>query len=276
MIFDGKTVLITGGTGSLGQALIKEILKTNVIAVRSYSRGEYLRWSAGLGDHRLRYFTGDIRDVNRLDDIMDRVDIVIHTAALKHVPIGETEGEEFIKTNVVGVSNVIRSAFKHKVSKVIGVSSDKSVNPVNLYGATKLLLEKLFIQANKWALPTTAFSCFRPGNFFQSHGNVFELWDTQAKEGYCTITDVEMYRYFIDINETAGIILNCVDTMYGGEIFIPKMTEYSMLKLLKARYPDVQLKITGKRPGERLHENLMTDDEMCKVQECGTCYILRS
>jgi UDP-N-acetylglucosamine 4,6-dehydratase len=215
-----------------------------------------------VGDHRLRYFTGDIRDVNRLDDIMDRVDIVIHTAALKHVPIGESEGEEFIKTNVVGASNIIRIASRHKVQKVLGISSDKAVNPVNLYGATKLLLEKLFIQANKWALPTTAFSCFRPGSFFQSHGNVFELWDTQAKEGYCTITDVEMYRYFIDINETAGIILNCIDTMYGGEIFIPKMTEYSMLKLLKARYPDVQLKITGKRPGERLHENLMTDDEM--------------
>jgi UDP-N-acetylglucosamine 4,6-dehydratase/5-epimerase len=200
-----------------------------------------------------------VRDKERLSRAMSGVDYVIHTAALKHVPLCQYNPEEAVKTNILGAMNVIDCAIDNKVKKVIAISSDKAVYPVNIYGSTKLAAEHLFKNAGVYG--TTRFACFRPCNFFKSHGNVFELWDEQAKTNLCTLTHEDMWRYYIEIEEAARILLECLDDMKGGEIFIPKCKEYRMLDLLKERYPEIKVKVIGLRQGERLHEPLFSDGE---------------
>ena len=273
-LIKGATLLITGGTGSLGRAIVEEALKHDPRAIRLVSRNEYLQVNMrrALADSRLRFMIADIRDAERLEAVMQRVDFVIHAAALKHVLTGETNPQEVVKTNVMGSTNIIDVAFKCKVSRVLGVSSDKAVMPVSLYGMTKGVMEKIFIEANRWAAPNTIFSIMRCGNFFESSGNVFEVWDEQAKTGKITLTDEGMWRYFIDIKEAARFALECLTLMAGGETFIPKMKEYSMLELAKANYPGCEIVITGKGDGERLHEPLFAEGE--QPEEYPTYYVI--
>jgi FlaA1/EpsC-like NDP-sugar epimerase len=224
-------------------------------------------------DERLRFLIGDIRDKDRLSRAMDGIDCVINCAALKHVPICQYNPMEAVKTNIVGLMNVIDAAEDNGVKKVLSISSDKAVYPINIYGASKLAGEQLVINANVYG--KTKFSCYRPGNYFESRGNVFELWDEQAKTGECTLTDEGMYRYFIELEEAARIALICLKDMQGGETFVPIMKEYKMIDLLKARYPDVEIKIIGMRNGERLHEPLFTNDEERRVKVCENYYLIK-
>lgn len=260
----GSVILVTGGTGSFGQAFVKQILKYDVKAVRIYSRNEYLQWQMRqtFTDNRIRWMLGDVRDRDRLESCLKGVDYVIHAAALKHLSIGQYNPQEFIKTNVFGSMNLVDIAVKMGVKKILGISSDKAVSPSSLYGSTKQNMEILFMDANRWSLPKTAFSCFRSGNFFESQGNVFELWALQAKQGEITITAEDMYRYFISVADVAKLAINCLGFMQGQEIFIPKMREFSILDLARERYPDCKLKIIGKLQGEKLHERLYGEDEV--------------
>ena len=261
--------LITGGTGSLGQAITKELIKIGCF-VRIFSRGEHAQWAMKQEYPSIDYMIGDVRDKDRLLEAMQGIEAVIHCAALKHVPVCQADASEAIKTNILGSMNVIDCAIKAGVKKVLAVSSDKAVYPVNMYGATKLVEEQLFINRD---VIGTRFACLRPGNYFESSGNVFELWDEQAKTGTCTLTDQKMYRYFIHIEDAAKFAIKCLRNMYGGEVFIPKMKEYSMIELLKERHPEAQVRLIGKRPGERLHEPLFTDEE--RPEDYGDYYVIK-
>ncbi len=273
-LFDNKTILVTGGTGSFGQAIVIELLKTGIRAIRVLSRNEYLQvmMQHNISDGRVHYKIGDVRDRERLELVMRGCDFVIHAAALKHITSGESNPQEVVKTNILGSTNVLEVASLCRVSKVLGISSDKAVNPVSLYGATKLVMERMFIEANRWSWPDTAFACMRSGNFFESSGNVFEVWDKQAKTGTITLTDEGMYRYFIDIQDAAKFALNCLAMMVGGEIFVPQMTEYSMSQLAKTLHPDCKIEVIGVRNGERLHEPLFSALE--KPEPCEGGFVL--
>ncbi len=262
-----SVILVTGGTGSFGQAFIRQILKYDVKVVRIYSRNEYLQWQMRqiFTDDRIRWMIGDVRDRDRLRTCLKGVDYVVHAAALKHLSIGQYNPQEFIKTNVLGAMNLVDFAVEMGVKKVLGISSDKAVQPSSLYGSTKQSMEILFMDANRWSLPATAFSCFRPGNFFESHGNVFELWAKQAENGEkITVTSRDMKRYFIPINDAARIAISCLEVMEGGEIFVPKMTEYSMIQLAKEKYPNNEINIIGKTKGEKIREDIFNIDESPK------------
>jgi FlaA1/EpsC-like NDP-sugar epimerase len=225
-----------------------------------------------LNDKRLKFIIGDVRDKARLSQSMRGVDYVIHTAALKHVPVCHNNPTEAINTNITGTVNVIECAVEREVKKVLAVSSDKAVYPINIYGTSKQVLEHLIINADKES--DTLFSVIRPGNYFESRGNVFELWDKQAESGECTLTDPDMKRYFIHLTDIASLIIRCLIITQGGDIFIPKMTEYNMQDLLKERYPEVSMKIIGKRAGERLSEPLWTDAEYPNLVEGEEYYVL--
>lgn len=270
----GSVILITGGTGSLGQAITDEALKSNPRSIRIFSRNEYLQVNMRrkFNDPRLRFMVGDVRDRERLEAVMSGADYVIHTAALKHVLTGETNPQEVVKTNVQGSTNVLEMAARCGVARVLGISSDKAVAPVSLYGMTKGVMEKMFTEANRWSAPQTLFSLMRSGNFLESSGNVFEVWQEQSKTGKITLTDAGMYRYFIKTECAAQFALECLETMAGGEVFVPKMTEYSMIELAKQRYPQCEIVITGKGDGERLHEPLFADGE--KPEEYGNYYVI--
>ncbi len=270
----GSVILITGGTGSLGQAITDEALKSNPRSIRIFSRNEYLQvqMRRKFDDSRLRFMVGDVRDRERLEAVMSGVDYVIHAAALKHVLTGETNPQEVVKTNVQGSINVLEVAARCHVARVLGISSDKAVAPVSLYGMTKGVMEKMFTEANRWAAPQTLFACMRSGNFFESSGNVFEVWREQAKAGKITLTDPDMHRYFIDVEVAARFALECLEIMAGGEIFIPRMKEYSMLELAKKMYPECEIVISGKGDGERLHEPLFAEGE--KPEEYGNYYVI--
>ena len=258
-----SVILVTGGTGSFGQAFTRAILKYDIKALRIYSRNEYLQWQMkqNFTDSRIRWMIGDVRDRDRLKTCLRGVDYVIHAAALKHVSTGEYNPQETIKTNILGSVNIVDIAVEQKVKKVIGISSDKAVNPSCLYGSTKQIMEILFKEANRWSLPSTAFSIVRPGNFLESYGNVLEIWALQARKGEITITAEDMYRYFISVEDVAKKVIQFLEIMRGQEVFIPKMREFSILDLAKAKYPDCKIKVIGKLGGEKLHEHLCSDDE---------------
>ena len=275
-----ENILITGGTGSLGQALVTECLKHDFRTIRIYSRNEYLQWlmrqEPQFQDDRLRWMIGDVRDRERLQQCLQGIEYIIHTAALKHLPVGQYNPQEFIKTNILGSINIVDIAIQCQAEKVLGISSDKAVMPCSLYGATKQTMEFLFLDANRRSMPVTCFSLYRPANFTESHGNILELWDKQAKTGICTLTDEGMYRYFIDTQQAAKIALECLENMQGGEIFVPKgMTESSMLEILKGRHPETTVKLIGNRDAERLHESLFADSEMNRIEEHEHYYVVR-
>lgn len=268
--------LVLGGTGSLGKVLVETLLTKEVDSIRVYSRNEYFQveMQRELNNPKLRFLIGDIRDKDRLRRAMDGVDYVVNCAALKHVPVCEYNPIEAIKTNIDGAVNIIDCAIDTKVKKVVHISSDKAVEPINLYGATKLVAEKLFIHSNIYGKDKTFFSCIRFGNFFGSRGSVIPLWMRQKETGKITLTDKDMTRFWIHIDKACKFILMCINEMKGGEIFIPKMDEIIMEEMAKLIAPDCDIEITGKRFGEKLSEKLFSDCE--KIEHREGYYIVNS
>jgi len=271
-----RIILVTGGTGSFGQAFTEIVLKEhNPKTIRIFSRGEFLQqqMEQKFKDNRLRFFIGDIRDKDRIYRAMKDVDIVVHAAALKQVPACEYNPIEAIKTNIGGAINLINAAIENKVNKVIAISSDKAVHPVNLYGATKMVTEKLFTQANVYS-KQTRFSCTRYGNVVGSRGSVIPVFKKQAETGTITITDRRMTRFWITLEQGVHFVVNCIDIMRGGEVFIPKIPSMKIMDLAKAIAPDTQYQYIGIRPGEKIHETLVTEDEARHTREYEDCFVI--
>jgi len=275
---DGRTILIIGGTGSFGKKFTRMILdEYNPKSVRIYSRGEFLQWEMQktFQDERLRFLIGDVRDKERLYRAMKGVDIVVHAAALKQVPACEYNPIEAVKTNIDGAKNVINAAIDNNVKKVVALSTDKAVHPVNLYGATKMVAEKLFIQGNSYTgLGETKFSCVRYGNVIGSRGSVIPLFQEQKKSGVLTITDERMTRFWITLEEGVHLVIKCIEEMKGGETYIPKIPSMKITDLARAIAPEAEINITGIRPGEKLHEVLITPDEALHTVDMGKNYII--
>tara|TARA_Y100000996_G_scaffold149330_1_gene114970 strand:- start:149 stop:1153 length:1005 start_codon:yes stop_codon:yes gene_type:complete len=282
-MFDGKTILITGGTGSLGKALTKRLLELNAKTIRIYSRNEskQIEMESDFDDKKLRFFVGDIRDSERLFTALEDVDIVFHAAALKHVPKIEYNPFESIKTNVIGSQNVIDNSLRQDVEKVVCVGTDKAVSPLNTYGATKLLMEKLFVSANNYVNPEkhkTKFVAVRYGNVLGSSGSVIPKFIELIKKNKpITITDTKMTRFTITMNEALDFILKATETGSGSEIFIPKIKSYEMSTLVETLtelFGEAKQEITGIRPGEKLHETLINNDEVHHAWEVNNMYML--
>ena len=279
MILENKTILVTGGTGSFGQKFTEIILKeNNPKSVRIYDHNELaeVEMERKFNDSRLRFFIGDIRDKNRLHRAMNGVDIIIHAAALKHVPICEYNPIEAVKTNIEGAMNVIDSAIDNAVEKVMVISTDKAVYPVNLYGATKMVAEKLFIQANSYVggERKTIFSCARYGNVIASSGSVVPLFKEQKEKGEITITDEKMTRFLITLEQGIHFVIKSIEAMKGGEIFIPKIASMKIIDLAEVLAPGAKKKIIGVRPGEKLHEILLTEEEAKHAKEVDGYFII--
>ncbi len=266
-MFNGKNILITGGTGSFGKKYTKILLeryKPNKIII--YSRDELKQYEmAQEYSHKcMRYFIGDVRDKDRLNKAMKDVDYVIHAAALKHVPIAEYNPMECIKTNINGAQNVIDSAIENKVKKVIALSTDKAANPVNLYGATKLASDKLFVAANNLVgKQDIKFSVVRYGNVVCSRGSVIPFFQKLIAEGSkeLPITDERMTRFLITLEQGVEFVLKNFERMQGGEIFVPKIPSIKIVDLAKTLAPNLPYKIIGIRPGEKLHEIMCPSDD---------------
>ena len=282
-MFEGKKILITGGTGSLGQALTKRLLNSKVDTIRIFSRNEnkQIEMESKFQDNRLRFFLGDIRDLERLTRAMEDIDFVFHAAALKHVPKIEYNPFEAIKTNVIGSQNVIDAAIHENVEKVIAIGTDKAVSPLNTYGATKLLMEKLFVTANNFLNPekhVTKFIAARYGNVFGSSGSVVPIFIEQIKKNKKnTITDPKMTRFSITMNEALDFILNVANYGKGSEIFVPKSKAYDIMELKSALtelFGNVEEEIIGIRPGEKLHEILIGDEEIRFSWEYNGMYMI--
>ena len=273
----GKVVLITGGTGSFGQKFVEIALnECNPKVIRIYSRGELLQvqMEKKFNSPKLRFFIGDVRDRTRLRRAMSGVNIVIHAAALKHVPICEYNPNEAVNTNIIGAMNVVECAIDREVEKVVGISSDKAVHPVNLYGATKMTMEKLFTQANIYSAGKVKFSCTRYGNVIGSRGSVVQIFQEQAKKDFVTLTDRRMTRFWITLEQGVRFVLGCLAKMQGGEILVPKLPSMRVTDLIDAIAPGVEVKVTGIRPGEKLAEILLTEDEARHAQEYESCYAI--
>ena len=282
-MFENKTILITGGTGSLGQALTKRLLEMDVNTIRIFSRNEskQVEMEDNITDDRLRFFIGDVRDLPRLSKAVEGADFVFHTAALKHVPKIEYNPFEAIKTNVVGSQNVIDASLGADVDKVVCVGTDKAVSPLNTYGATKLLAEKLFVSANNYLDKKkyrTKFFAVRYGNVLGSSGSVIPLFIKQIKSKQkITITNSNMTRFSLTMSEALDFILHATNMGKGSEIFIPKLRSYSITdvkSVLKETLENTGEEEIGIRPGEKLHEVLINTDEMKYVWEIDGMYMI--
>lgn len=275
---EGKVILVTGGTGSFGGEFTKMALKEHQpSALRVFSRDEVkqLEMSRRLNDPRLRFLIGDVRDKERLHRAMKGVDIVVHAAALKQVPMAEYNPIEAIKTNIMGAANIIDTAIDNDVEKVVFISTDKAVHPVNLYGATKLVAEKLFIQANAYTgRVKTRFSCVRYGNVVGSRGSVISLFGEARKNGLIRITDERMTRFWITLRQVTRFVIDCMGRMIGGEIFVPKIPSMRLVDIARTIAPEAQWEVIGVRPGEKLHEILITREEAPRTKEFETHYVI--
>ena len=270
-MFEGKKILITGGTGSLGQALTKRLLKSDVATIRIFSRNEskQIEMASKISDKRLRFLLGDIRDYDRLNRALEDIDIVFHVAALKHVPVIEYNPFEGIKTNVIGSQNVISACLEQNVERAICIGTDKAVSPINTYGATKLLMEKLFVTASNYLNPErhrTKFITLRYGNVVGSSGSVIPKFVEQIKNKQnITITDPKMTRFSITMDHALDFILKASKLGKGSEIFVPKMKAYSITSVKDSLFEllgSTGEEVTGIREGEKLDEILISDDEM--------------
>jgi UDP-N-acetylglucosamine 4,6-dehydratase/5-epimerase len=275
-----KVVMITGGTGSFGKKFTRIMLdEYQPLKVIIFSRDELKQHEmrmAGFDHPDLRYFIGDVRDVGRLRRAMHGVDIVIHAAALKQVPACEYNPMEAIKTNILGSSNVIEAALDAGVEKVMALSTDKAVNPINLYGTTKLAAEKLFVQSNAYAAGTsTRFSCVRYGNVVGSRGSVIPVFVQQRKNGKLTVTDERMTRFWLTLEQGVHFVIRCISQMWGGEVFVPKIPSTRIIDLARAIAPQAELEVVGIRPGEKLHEVLISDDEARSTVEVEDMYVVQ-
>jgi len=266
MILEDKTILITGGTGSFGRKFIQIALsRYNPRRLIVFSRDELKQheMSIQFPDPRLRFFVGDVRDRDRLLRAFEAsVDLVVHAAALKQVPACEYNPYEAIKTNVLGAQNVIEAAIDRGVPRVIALSTDKAVNPINLYGASKLCAEKLFVQGNAYAGGrATRFSCVRYGNVLGSRGSVVPVFLEQRQTGKITVTDPRMTRFWLTLEQSVEFVIRCAELMQGGEIFVPRIPSMKILDLVEAIAPGCEIGFSGIRPGEKLNEVLISQDE---------------
>jgi UDP-N-acetylglucosamine 4,6-dehydratase len=277
-VLDGKTLLITGGTGSFGRAFTKAVLgrgSPKKVIVLSRDEQKHHAMQAEFDDPRLRYFVGDVRDASRMHLAFRGVDVVVHAAGMKHVHICEYNPLEAINTNVTGTVNVIQAALDQNVEKVVGVSTDKAVAPVNLYGASKLCLEKLLVAANSYSGDrSTRFSVVRYGNVMGSAGSVIPLFMRQRTQGKITITDERMTRFWIDMDGAIELVLRALNLMQGGEIFIPKLPAASVQVLAETLAPGVPREVIGIRPGEKLHECLLAQEECPRTRDVGPLLVI--
>jgi len=277
--FAGKTILVTGGTGSFGKRFAEIVLREHrpkrlIIFSRDELKQHEMRTS-GFDHPSLRFFIGDVRDVDRLRRAMRGVDVVVHAAALKQVPACEYNPIEAVMTNIMGARNVIETALDCGVGKVLAMSTDKATAPVNLYGATKLVAEKLFVQANSYSGKDGArFSCVRYGNVVGSRGSVVPLFKQQSACGKVTVTDARMTRFWITVTEGVRFVVSCIEQMHGGEVFIPKIPSMNIMDLVKAVAPNCEVDIVGIRPGEKLHEVMISEDEARAAVELDDRFIL--
>lgn len=280
-MFNNKTILITGGTGSFGKQYVKTIFaRYKPKKVIIYSRDELKQYEMAqtYNAPQMRYFIGDVRDQARLKQAMDGVDFVIHAAALKHVPVAEYNPMECIKTNIYGAENVIQAALASGVEKVIALSTDKAANPINLYGATKLASDKLFVAANNMVGERrTRFSVVRYGNVVGSRGSVIPFFQKLLSQGVTElpITDERMTRFWITLQDGVDFVFKDFERMHGGEIFIPKIPSATILDLAKAMAPNLPLKIIGIRPGEKLHEIMCPFDDSHLTLEFHDHFVIK-
>ena len=274
-----KNILITGGTGSFGRKCTQQLLEKGPPAkLIIFSRDELKQhdMQQQFQHECLRFFIGDVRDRDRLYRAMNGVDTVIHAAALKQVPACEYNPFEAVKTNVIGAVNVMDAAVDSGVERVIAVSSDKAVNPVNLYGATKLCAEKLIVQANSYSnYGVPRFSCARYGNVVASRGSVIPLFLQQQVTGVITVTDKRMTRFWITLEHGVNFVLDCLGRMKGGEVFVPKIPSMNIMDLVEAIAPDCEVKFTGVRPGEKIHELLVSSDESRQALEFPDMFLIQ-
>lgn len=280
---NNKCILITGGTGSFGKQMLKTLLtnftpKKIVIFSRDEFKQSEMRKEFCPKKHKcLRYFIGDIRDKERLLEAFKNIDIIFHAAALKQVPAIEYNPSEAIKTNIYGAENVIKAAITNNVSHVIAISTDKAVSPVNLYGATKLCFEKLFISANNIiGTANTKFCICRYGNIFKSRGSVVPLFLEQSKNNKFTVTDPTMTRFNLILENAISFVLICSSKMLGGEIFIPKLKSYNIMQLCNIINDKAHIEIIGNRSGEKIHECMINTVEISNCYECDDYYVILS
>ena len=278
-ILDGKSVLVTGATGSFGKRFVKHVIEEHDPArLVIFSRDELKQFEMQqwLKSPKLRYFLGDVRDKERLYRAFDGIQIVIHAAAMKQVPASEYNPMEAVKTNIIGAENVIDVCIDQKVERVIALSTDKAANPANLYGATKLCSDKLFIAANGLSgRHRTRFSVVRYGNVVGSRGSVIPFFMQKRKEGVLPITDPRMTRFWITLDQGAQFVLDSLERMHGGEIFVPKIPSMKIMDVAKAVAPDCRTEIIGIRPGEKLHEIMITPDDAWNTVELDRYYVIQ-
>lgn len=277
-MLQGKTILITGGTGSFGKKFIKRIVNEDIKKVIVFSRDELKQYEMKqeFTDPRIRFFIGDVRDKDRLYRAFDGVDIVIHAAAMKHVDACEYNPFEAVKTNIHGAQNVIDAAIDKGVEKVIALSTDKAASPVNLYGATKLASDKLFVAANSYVGDkATKFSVVRYGNVVGSRGSVVPFFKRIKSTGKVPITDPRMTRFWITLDQGVQFVLDNLERMHGGEIFVPKIPSMRITDLAEAIAPGCEVEIVGIRPGEKLHEAMIMEDDARHTREYDTYYVVQ-
>jgi UDP-N-acetylglucosamine 4,6-dehydratase len=277
---DNASLLITGGTGSLGKALISHLLKeTKVRRIAIYSRDELKQFQLRAyfrDDPRLRWFLGDVRDISRLKRALHGVEYVIHTAALKQVDTGEYNPMEFIKTNVLGSQNVIEASIDAGIKKLVALSTDKASSPINLYGATKLTADKLFVAANNYSKAYgTAFCVVRYGNVMGSRGSVIPFFQELAKSGKpLPLTDVRMTRFWISLQDAVQFVMDSFDLMSGGELYVPRIPSMKLIDLAEAVAPGTKIVEIGMRPGEKLHEEMISTDDSRRTLLLGSRYVV--
>lgn len=277
MMLNNKTVLVTGGTGSFGKKFIRKALILGVKKVIVFSRDELKQYEMKqeFQDERIRFFIGDVRDKDRLYRAFDGVDIVIHAAAMKHVDACEYNPFEAVKTNINGAQNIIEAAIDRGVEKVIALSTDKACSPVNLYGATKLASDKLFVAANAYVgEKKTRFSVVRYGNVVGSRGSVVPFFKKIKETGTVPVTDERMTRFWITLEHGVQFVLDNLERMQGGEIFVPKIPSMKVTDLAKAIAPECKIEIIGIRPGEKLHEAMIMEDDARHTVEYDSYYAI--
>jgi len=278
-MLNNKSILVTGGTGSFGNKFIETVVKNyKPKKIIVYSRDELKQFNMQQiwpDKNPMRYFIGDIRDYSRLKRAMEGVDVVIHAAALKQVPAAEYNPFEAVKTNIIGGQNVIDAALSQGVQKVITLSTDKAAAPINLYGATKLVSDKLFVAANNYrGEHEIKFSVVRYGNVMGSRGSVIPFFKNKKETGVLPITDERMTRFNITLQNGVDFVLQCLDKMWGGELFVPKIPSYKILDVAKAIAPDCKYEIVGIRPGEKLHEEMITSTDAMNTVEFDNYFVI--
>src|SRR5690606_3675781 len=274
-----KTILVTGGTGSFGHAFARAVLRYPIRKLIILSRDEMKQYEMSQlfpGEARIRFFIGDVRDERRLHRAFNGVDYVIHAAAMKQVPAAEYNPFEAVKTNIHGAQNVIEAALDQKVQRVIALSTAKASSPINLYGATKLASDKLFIAGNAYAgSQDTRFAVVRYGNVVGSRGSVVPLFQRLAATGVLPITDPRMTRFWITLEQGVNFVLHCLQSMHGGELFVPKIPSMRVVDLARAIAPDARLDVVGIRPGEKLHEEMISVDDARRTVDMGDHYVVQ-